>query len=803
MTGTPLEAIRQCKNGFPAGLTVALLLPVISVLCIGFYRALAPQFPGQISCWLLPNARVLESPFNPSCPLRSSDQIRRVEISGEMINVIRASDVWAATALGMSSIRLEVERDGDSFWINLPSHFPTPAFRITRVSLAVILSGCLIGLPLILLWRSTSRAAPPLATFYSAIATFLATALCAQKSELANQIAILSLLVAPAALGHLALTFPRERAILLSVPSVRLLPYATAFLLLPVGMLALGEDPILWPLFVYLVMGITLGAWAVLILSSVYALDEADSAQELARARLMLFGSFLAPLVPSAAFAVIANNFWDSAILYFWALPIVLPIPIGLAISRYNLFDLEANIRVFVAHMLYLGLSALTLSLVLSAAFSFADGSGILLEFPVAVLISLVGVAALEPLRSRLPNIVENTLAPQIQRLRDLHEGLGEDLATLQGADAVGRRVSEDLKSGLAGCSGSVLLSQDQIWRPAHLFGTEPPSGPELALEAASLVESVSLVHLPAASVEDRHKTALERAGIEVVAAIRSGSELLGLLLVGSSERRKPYSWVELEFISRISTLAGIALHNARLSEELVAAEEKAAIGRVALGVAHHLGKELGWIHRLAHRLPSRLEDPHRLQRDAKMLADLAKDTLEGLRRFVEESTQHASLSGPGSESSRQALDAVIARAVRQVGTEHGPQRVSVVLDPAASRALCHPDFGRALFNLLDNAVHASPENQMVRLFGTRETPQCVRVEIEDRGPGIPGQELDRVFEAGFTTRSEQAGSGIGLTIAREILNALGGWVKLGPAQPCGTLATVLLPIGPGSKANS
>jgi signal transduction histidine kinase len=775
----------------------------MSIFCIGFYRALVPEFPGQIPCWLLPNAHVLESPFTPSCPLRRSDQIRRVDVGGEIINVVRASDVWTVTALGMNSIRLEVERGGDKLWIDLPSQFPTAAFRLIQASLAVILAGCLIGLPLILLWRSTSSAAPPLATFYAAIATLVATALSAQKSELANQIAMLSLLVAPAALWHLALTFPRERAILLSVPGVRMLPYASALLLAPVGVLALGEDPILWPLFSHLVMGATLGAWAVLILSSIYALGEADSAQELARARLMLFGSLLAPLLPSAAFAAMTHDFLDSAVFYFWVLPIARPIPIGLAISRYNLFDLEANIRVFIARMLYLGLSALTFSLVLAGALGLAGAPGILRELPVTVLISLVGVLALEPLRSRLPNIVENTLAPQIQKLRDLHEGLGEDLATLQGADAVGRRIAEDLKSGLAGCSGSVLLSQDRIWRPAHFFGEKPPNDPELAFEAVSLVESVPLVHLPATFSEDRHKTALDRAGVEVVAAIRSGSELHGLLLVGSSGCRKPYSWVELEFISRISTLAGIALHNARLSEELVAAEEKAAVGRVALGVAHDVGKELGWMHRLAHRLPSRLDDPQRLQRDARMLADLAKDTLEGLRRFVEESAQHANFSGPESESSRQSLDAVIARAVRQVGTEHGPLRVSVVLDPASSRTLCRPDFGRALFNLLDNAVHASPENQMVRLFATGETPQCVRVEIEDRGPGIPQQELDRVFEAGFTTRSEQGGSGIGLTVAREILRALGGSIKLGPALPCGTLATVLLPIGPGSKANS
>ena len=803
MTENPKATTWRAAPRFQAELTIALLLPVLSVLCAGVFSAQTPRFPAQTQCWILPSAQVLDTPLNPFCPLKSSDQIRRLEAGGKIIDVSRPSDLWKASLPQMGTIRLEVERSGKYLWIELPSEFPSVAYRLTRVALAIVLSGCLIGFPLILLWRSKSRAAPPLATFYSAIATFSATGLSAQDSAFASQMAMLSLLVAPAALLHLGLTFPRERAILVSLPSVKILPYITTLLLLPVSILALGEDPILWPIFLHLIMGLALGAWAVLILSSVYALREATSAQERARARLLLFGSFLAPIVPSAALAGAAKDFSDFALFYFWFLPISLPIPIGLAISRYNLFDLQTNIRVFVAHMLYLGLSALTLSLVLAGGLSLVGSSKSLQGFPAALLISLVGVLALEPLRRRLPNLVENTLAPQIQKLRELHEDLGADLATLQGADTGARRLSEDLTSGLGGCSGSVLLCQDEIWRPAHFFGRDPPSGPKLAPHAAPLVDSVSIVHLPAAITACDHKTALDREGVEVVAAIRSRRELLGLLLVGSSDTQTPYSWVELDFIRKISTLAGIALHNSRLSEELVAAEEKATVGRVALGVAHDLGKEIGWIQRLARRLPSRFDNPERLHRDAGMLADLAENTLKGLRRFVEESTCRPGISEHRSKSCLQSLDALVARAVRLVRTEHGPSRVSVVLDPASSKVLCHPDFGRALFNLLDNAVHASPKNQAVRLFATRETLHRVRVEIEDRGLGIPQQERARVFEAGFTTRSEQGGSGIGLTVAQEILSGLGGWIKLGPARPCGTLAVVDLPIGPGSKANS
>jgi signal transduction histidine kinase len=776
-------------------LAAALLLPFAGVLFLGFQHAFDPNPPIQTPCWILSNGYVIQSPFNPTCPMKGSDRVLRVGPQGEMKGVVNPSRIRDAGSTRKNSLNLEVNRAGNTFHVELPINSPTRGARALRASLATLLTGCLIVLPLILLHRSRARAAVPLAIFYSAIATVTATALSAQQSEIANLIATLGLILAPAALYHLALVFPRERAVAVAVPGVQLLPYGIGALFLPVGLLAHGSDPILWPLFSHVAVAATLGAWTLLILSCTYALQEASSSEEYARARLMLLGTFLFPLLPTIGFATVASSFLEVATFYLWALPISLPIPIGLAISRYNLFDLEMNIRFLVARMVFLGLSALTLSVIFVGILSLAGAPENLRTFTVVALSSVIGITALEALRSRIPQLVENTLAPAIQSFRQLRCRLEEDLSTLQGADAISQRVSEDLQSGLTGCSGSVLVQHGEIWRPAHLFGKNPPWGTNLVQEAVLALGCSPLVHLPAATGRDFDMAALAEAEVEVIAAIRGGGALLGLLLVTSPGCSKPYSWVELDFISTTSTLTGVALHNARLSEELVAAEEKAALGRFALGVAHDVGKELGWIHRLARQLPSRMDDSQRFVRDTQLLVDLTKDTLDGLRRFVDESARHASDEDPDSSRAEQALSGIIARAVRQVEIEHTPRKVSVVVDPATSAVLCHPSFGRALFNLLDNAAHASPKDQTVRLFATRVGADQIRIEIEDRGPGIALHETERVFEPGFTTRAQSGGSGIGLTIARDILSGLGGGIQLGPGQPCGTLATIVFPI--------
>jgi polar amino acid transport system substrate-binding protein len=140
-------------------------------------------------------------------------------------------------------------------------------------------------------------------------------------------------------------------------------------------------------------------------------------------------------------------------------------------------------------------------------------------------------------------------------------------------------------------------------------------------------------------------------------------------------------------------------------------------------------------------------------------------------------------------------LDRLIEQTVRRLENEHGIGRVSVIIESAARRVGCHFNLARALFNLLDNALHASPPGQMVQLFATRVAPGQLRIEIRDQGVGIPPELSSRVFDVNFTTRKQEGGSGIGLTVVREILLGLGGRVELSGQASGGTVATVHLPF--------
>jgi len=113
---------------------------------------------------------------------------------------------------------------------------------------------------------------------------------------------------------------------------------------------------------------------------------------------------------------------------------------------------------------------------------------------------------------------------------------------------------------------------------------------------------------------------------------------------------------------------------------------------------------------------------------------------------------------------------------------------------------------GQVLANLVENAVRYASSQVRVDL---RSAADQVRVTVTDDGPGIAPEDLDRVFDRFFadrpspeTPRNRPRGSGLGLTISRELVVAMGGTLVAGPGHEpdgSGTTMTVVFPLIPPS----
>jgi two-component system sensor histidine kinase KdpD len=103
----------------------------------------------------------------------------------------------------------------------------------------------------------------------------------------------------------------------------------------------------------------------------------------------------------------------------------------------------------------------------------------------------------------------------------------------------------------------------------------------------------------------------------------------------------------------------------------------------------------------------------------------------------------------------------------------------------------------QTLFNLLDNAAKYAPVGSLVRLRARRDGGSVV-IEVMDEGPGIPPQELERIFDKFYRVHAQdrqRAGTGLGLAICRGFIAALGGTITAGNRDDrSGAIFTLRLP---------
>src|SRR4029079_7516031 len=104
-------------------------------------------------------------------------------------------------------------------------------------------------------------------------------------------------------------------------------------------------------------------------------------------------------------------------------------------------------------------------------------------------------------------------------------------------------------------------------------------------------------------------------------------------------------------------------------------------------------------------------------------------------------------------------------------------------------RVLGHDSrLSQVIVNLLDNAISFSPPGGRVAVLARRIGPE-IQIAVEDEGPGIPSENLERIFERFYTDRPQEnfgQNSGLGLNISRQIVMAHGGSLYAENRPPSG-----------------
>ena len=280
---------------------------------------------------------------------------------------------------------------------------------------------------------------------------------------------------------------------------------------------------------------------------------------------------------------------------------------------------------------------------------------------------------------------------------------------------------------------------------------------------------------------------------IEVSGLRKNGEEFLVELSISPIQDRENILFIG--FLRDITELQALRLARAELGRGM----RRMAMGEMAASIAHEIKQPLAAISANGN---AGLRWLTRATPDIERACDV-------LKRIVSD-TQHASevidgirsmFKNEGQAKTMQDVNELIREALTLVRTEVENQRVSICTELSAELPQVPANqvqLRQVMVNLITNAVDAmsavTNRARVLRIKTEEHKLDGVLITVEDSGVGIEPQNLDRIFDTFFTTKSQ--GMGMGLSICRSIIESHDGRLSVAAAQPHGSIFHVSLPIG-------
>jgi two-component system NtrC family sensor kinase len=234
------------------------------------------------------------------------------------------------------------------------------------------------------------------------------------------------------------------------------------------------------------------------------------------------------------------------------------------------------------------------------------------------------------------------------------------------------------------------------------------------------------------------------------------------------------------------------------LERQMLLTERLTTAGRLAAGVAHELNNPLATIAGCAESLQGQLGAVERAMTESTDFrhylglieeeAYRCKEITGSLLQFVRD---------PGSHREPTDLNSVVVKAVELLARQkrftgsHVVTELDVALPPVAVN---EGQLRQVCLGLASNALEAM-EGRGTLTVRSRVGPGSVEIELEDEGPGIPEENLARIFHPFFTTKPPGQGTGLGLAIAQGIVTDHGGRIEVTSVVGRGSIFRVVLPL--------
>jgi len=242
-------------------------------------------------------------------------------------------------------------------------------------------------------------------------------------------------------------------------------------------------------------------------------------------------------------------------------------------------------------------------------------------------------------------------------------------------------------------------------------------------------------------------------------------------------------------------------LHLVRKNRRLEHARQSAArtsyVGLLASGLAHEIRNPLNAMNMNLQMLEEEMQGIRGVEKvereEFTELLDSTKTEIKRLEQLVNNFLAYARPARPRFES--EDLNVVVRKVIRFLEIDFRQSQVELKtdLEPLLPDVeIDETQFKQALLNLLVNARQVLTEGGVVTLRTRAGSRGDVVLEVEDNGPGIPEEMRERIFEVFYSSRG--GGTGLGLPIARQIIERHGGVIELESEEGEGTRFTIRLP---------
>ena len=259
--------------------------------------------------------------------------------------------------------------------------------------------------------------------------------------------------------------------------------------------------------------------------------------------------------------------------------------------------------------------------------------------------------------------------------------------------------------------------------------------------------------------------------------------------------------------------------------DQLIQSEKMASLGELTAGIAHEIQNPLNFVNNFADvsvELVAELaEERARPTRDRTLEAELLTDLKQNLQRITQHGGRAAGIVRGMLEHSRASTGERQPTDVNALADEylrlayHGlrakDKSFNADLKPDLAPGLplveaVPGDLGRVLLNLFTNAFYAVQKRQQTGEAGyaptlrvtTKQVGDRVQIEVIDNGTGIPAELQEKIFQPFFTTKPTGEGTGLGLSLAHDIIaQGHGGTLAVASQPGQGTTFTICLPVAP------